>query len=117
MNVGRQMSAGVSLAATSLPYRSNKNSPKVFSSGLPSCIIFLFFPAYTNRFLIHLRACRDGRIHHQEMESFLVAFLVNGTDQHAAGIDAQHGSRRKIGDGDTGLSDQFFGLVISVNTA
>ncbi len=46
MNVGRQMSAVVSLAATSRPYRSNENSPKVFaSSGLPSCIIFLFFGA------------------------------------------------------------------------
>jgi len=74
--------------------------------------------------LIHLRACRDGRINHQKMEFFLhgtaigaVAFLVNGTDQHAAGIDAHHGSRRKVGDRDAGLSNQLFRLIVSVNTA
>ena len=77
----------------------------------------LFFPAYTNRFLVHLSACRDGRIYHQEMEFFLIALLMNGTDQHAAGIDAHHGSRWKIGDRNAGLSDQLFGLIISVNTA
>ncbi len=51
-------------------------------------------------FLVQLRAGRNRRIDHQEMEFFLVVFLVDGTDQHAAGITAHHLSGREIRDGD-----------------
>ena len=51
------------------------------------------------------------------MELFLLTFLVNGGDQHAAALDAHHGSRGQIHDGDAGLADQLFGLIIGVNTA
>ena len=68
-------------------------------------------------FLVHLRACRNRRIHHQQMKPFRIILLVDGTDQHAAGIDAHHLSGRQIRDGDAGLSDQLLGLVELVNTA
>ena len=57
------------------------------------------------------------RIDHQEMELFLLAFLVDGADQHAAALDAHHGSGWQIHDGDAGLSDELFRLIIGVNTA
>ena len=72
---------------------------------------------YQSSFLVQLRAGRNRRIHHQKMEPFLVAFLVDGADQHAAGIDAHHLSGRQVRDGDAGLSDQLLRLVELVNTA
>ena len=51
------------------------------------------------------------------MESFFIIFVVNSGDQHTAGIDAHHLSGRKIRDRDTGLSDQFFRLIILMDAA
>ena len=51
------------------------------------------------------------------MEFFFLAFLVNGGDQHAAALDAHHGSGGQIHDGDAGLADQLFWLIIGVNSA
>ena len=49
------------------------------------------------------------------MELFSAFLVVNSRDQHAAGVDAHHGSGRQIHDGDAGFSDQFFRLVVFVN--
>ena len=51
------------------------------------------------------------RIDLKQMQLLLVAFLVNGADQHAAGFDAHHGAGRKVGNGDAGLADELFRLV------
>ena len=51
------------------------------------------------------------------MELFLALFMVHGGDQHTAGLDAHHGSRRQIGDCQQGLANQLFRLVIGVNSA
>ena len=66
---------------------------------------------------IQLRAGRDVVVHHQKMKLFLAVFLVHRGQEHAAGVDPHHRSRRKIRDGDQSLSDQLFRLVIGVNTA
>ena len=66
---------------------------------------------------IQLSTSRDVGINHQKMELLLLAFLMNGGEQHAAGLDAHHRSGRQIRDGDAGLSDQLFRLIICVNTA
>ena len=50
------------------------------------------------------------------MELFLTVFVMHGGDEHTAGIDTHHGAGREVGDGDAGLTDQFFRLIILVNT-
>lgn len=57
-------------------------------------------------------------IHHQKMKLFFIAVLlvVDCGKQHATGIDAHHLPRREIGDGDQCLSDQFFRLIVSMDT-
>ena len=75
------------------------------------------FPHVISTGSIQLRASRDVVIHHQKMELLLAVFLVHRGQKHAAGVDAHHGSRREIRDGNQGLSDQLFRLVICVNTA
>ena len=61
--------------------------------------------------LIELGACRNMVIDHQKMEFFILSALVDGGEQHAAGVDAHHGPRRQVGDGDEGLADQLLRLV------
>ena len=56
-------------------------------------------------------------IDHQKMELFLLPFLVDGAEERAAGFDAHHGSGRQIRDGDAGLADQLFRLIIGVDSA
>ena len=68
-------------------------------------------------FLIELRACRDVRIDHQKIELFFALFLMNGTQQHAVGLHAHHGSRREVHDGDQRLSDELLRLIEGVNSA
>ena len=51
-------------------------------------------------------------IDHQKMKFFFLALMVNGTDQHTTGFNSHHGSGRQIRDGDAGLSDQLFWLII-----
>ena len=67
---------------------------------------------------IELGACRDVVIHHQKMQLFFIAVLlvVDCGKQHATGIDAHHLPRREIGDGDACFADQFFRLIVSMNT-
>ena len=67
--------------------------------------------------LVQLCACRNARVNHQQMKFFFFAFFVNGTDQHSAGIDAHHLARGQIRDGDAGLADELFRLIIGVNSA
>ena len=66
---------------------------------------------------IELRARRDAVIHHQQVQLFLTVLVVDGGNQHAAGINAHHRARRQIGDGDAGLADQLFRRIVVVNTA
>ncbi len=49
---------------------------------------------------VQLCAGGDMRIDLQQVELFFLAFLMNGADQHAAGIDAHHLARRQVEDGD-----------------
>ena len=67
--------------------------------------------------LIELCAGGDMRIYHQQVELLLAVFVMHGGDEHTARIDAHHSSRWKIYDSDKRLSNQFFRLIISVNTA
>lgn len=67
---------------------------------------------------IELGTCRDMVIDHQKMKLFFIAVLlvVDCGKQHATGIDAHHLPRREIGDGNQGLADQLFRLIISMNS-
>ena len=65
---------------------------------------------------IQLRTGRDVVVHHQKMKLFLAVSLVHRGQKHATGIDAHHLPRREIGDGDQCLSDQFFRLIVSMDT-
>ena len=51
------------------------------------------------------------RIDHEEVQLLFVAFLMDGGDEHTAGLDAHHGSGREVDDGDKGLADKLFGLI------
>ena len=55
-------------------------------------------------------------IHHQKMKLLFSLFLVNSAKQHSTGFNSHHGSWRQVGDGDQGLADQFFRLVVSVDS-
>ena len=67
---------------------------------------------------IQLCAGRDMVVNHQKMKFFVFAVLlvVDCGKQHATGIAAHHLPRREIGDGDQCLSDQFFRLIVSMDT-
>lgn len=54
-------------------------------------------------------------IDHEQVQLFLAVFVVHGGDQHAAGLDAHHGPRREVRDGDAGLAHERFRLVIGMN--
>ena len=56
-------------------------------------------------------------IQHQQMELLLALFGMNRRDQHAAGLNAHHRARRQVGDGQQGLADQLFRLIISMDAA
>ena len=66
---------------------------------------------------VQFRPRRDVVIHHEKMKLFLPVALVNGREQHAAGLDSHHGARRQIRDRNQGLSDQLFRLVVDVDAA
>ena len=51
------------------------------------------------------------------MQSFLAVFVVDGGDQHTAGINTHHRARREIRDGDAGLAHKLLRLIILVNAA
>ena len=66
---------------------------------------------------VELRARRDAVVHHQQVQLFLTVLVMDGGNQHAAGINAHHRARRQVGDGDAGLADQLFRRIVVVNTA
>ena len=43
--------------------------------------------------------------------------MMHGGNQHTAGLDAHHGSGGQVGNGEKGLANQFFRLVIGMNSA
>ena len=47
---------------------------------------------------VQLRARRDVVVHHEEVQLLVLAVLqiVDGREQHAAGLDAHHGARRAV---------------------
>ena len=69
-------------------------------------------------FLVQLRACRNMIIHHKQMQFFVftVFLVVHCGQQHTTGLNAHHGSGGQIDDGDQCLSNQFFRLIVSVDT-
>ena len=50
------------------------------------------------------------------MELFDAFLVMDGGNEHPAGVDAHHGPRRQIRDGDAGLADELFRLVVLVDT-
>ena len=57
------------------------------------------------------------RIDHQQMELFLAVFVMDGRDEHTAGVDTHHRARQEIRDGDAGLAHQLLRLIILMNAA
>ena len=66
-------------------------------------------------FLVELGAGGDIVVDQQEVESLLPINMVNGGNEHAAGIDAHHLARGQIDDGNGGLADKILGLIIVVD--
>ena len=66
-------------------------------------------------FLVELGAGRDIVVDQQEVESLLPINMVNGGNEHAAGIDAHHLARGQVDDGNGGLADKILGLIIVVD--
>ena len=66
---------------------------------------------------IHLRAGRDMIIEHEQMELLLALLGMHGGNQHAAGLNAHHRARRQVDDGQQGLADQLFRLIIGMDAA
>ena len=56
-------------------------------------------------------------IHHQQIQLFVFALVMDGGKQHAAAFDAHHGSGGQIHDGDAGLADEGLGLIEGVDAA
>ena len=56
-------------------------------------------------------------IHHQKVQFFCAFFLVYRRQQHTAGVNAHHRSRRQIGNRNQRFPQQFFRLVEGTNTA
>ena len=78
-----------------------------------------YIPFYNPKryILIELCACRNMIVHHQKMELFFAFLSMNCTEQHTTGLNTHHRSWRKISNSDTGLSNQFFRLIICVDAA
>ena len=55
-------------------------------------------------------------IDHEEVELFFAFLCVECGEERTVTLNAHHRSRREVCDGDEGLADQLFRLVISVNT-
>ena len=78
---------------------------------------FLYGLPVRFRLLVKFRACRDPAVHHEKIQALMAVLLVYGGNQHSAGINAHHLSRRQVHDGDAGFADQLLRLVILVNSA
>ena len=55
-------------------------------------------------------------IKHQKVQLFDAFLVVDGGDQHTARVDAHHRPGWEVHDGDAGLADEFFRLVVFVDT-
>ena len=71
----------------------------------------------SNSVLVQFRPRRNPVVHHQKIQSFFSVFLMNRRNQHPAGINAHHLTGRQIYNSDCRLPNQFFRLVILVNSA
>ena len=67
--------------------------------------------------LVQLGTSRDVVIHHQQMQLLHALLVVDRRDEHAAGVDAHHGTGRQVGDGDASLTHQLLGLIILMDSA
>ena len=67
--------------------------------------------------LVQLCTGGDVGVYHQQVELFGSGLLVDGGNEHAAGINAHHLPGGKIYDGDAGLAHQLLRLVILVDAA
>lgn len=56
------------------------------------------------------------RVEHQKVQLFSAFLVMDGGDEHTLRGNAHHGSRRQIRDGDAGLADELFRLVVLVDT-
>ena len=65
--------------------------------------------------LVQLRAGRDVRVNHEQVQPFFAVLLVDSGKQHTAGFETHHRSGREVGDRNKRLSNELFGLIISVN--
>ena len=65
---------------------------------------------------VQLSTCRDVGVYHEAVELLHALLVVDGGDDHAAGIDAHHLPGGKVGDGNEGLAHQFLRLVGIVDT-
>ena len=66
---------------------------------------------------IHLGAGRDVIVEHEQMELLLALLGVHSGNQHATGLNAHHRARRQVDDGQQGLADQLFRLIIRMDAA
>ena len=62
--------------------------------------------------LVELRAGGDIVVDQQEVEALFPVHMVNGGNEHTAGIDAHHLARGQVDDGDGGLADKILGLIV-----
>ena len=56
-------------------------------------------------------------VHHKKVKFFLALLLVYCRNQHTAGVNAHHISRRKIYYCDSRLADKLLRLIVGVDTA
>ena len=81
------------------------------------CPSILYKLSKLPRSLVQLRSCRDMVIHHQQIQLLLAILFAHSRQQHTAGINSHHGSRRKIRNRNQRLANQLFRLVEHMNTA
>lgn len=65
--------------------------------------------------LVQLRAGRDVRINHEQVQPFFAVLLVDSGEQHTAGFETHHRSGREIRDRNERLADELFRLIVGVN--
>ena len=66
---------------------------------------------------VQLRAGGDVVVDQQQVQLFGAQLVMDGRDQHPAGVDAHHLARGEVGDGDGGLAHQLFRLIVGVDAA
>ena len=91
-------------------------SGRAIRIGILAYDLFEFRVTLTIR-LIELSACRDVVVHHQQMQLFFLAALIDRGEEHTAGVDAHHRSRRQVRYCNKRLADELFGLIECVDTA